>query len=84
MRRPSLEQTIWTAAGILLLIILGWAFWASPFVHSQSAFAAFEKSRAIPAGLIGICGTLVILVWGWALLRKRGKDGGQDQSGLGS
>ena len=81
MRRPNLEQAVWTASGILLLVILGCAFWASPFVHSQSAFASFEKSRAIPAGIIGICGTLIILIWGWALLRKRGKDSGQDKSG---
>jgi hypothetical protein len=72
VRRQSLKQAIWIAAGILLLVILGGAFWASPFVHSSSAFASFEKSRAIPAGMIGICGTAIILVWGWALLRKRG------------
>jgi len=61
---------IWVVAGAILLLALALAFYFSPFVHASGAFANFEKSRAIPAGLIGICGTVVIIVWGWVLLRK--------------
>lgn len=68
---------LWTASGLVLLGGLAYAFWASPFVDAAGPFSQFEKSRAIPAGLIGISGTLLIMVWGRLLLRKVGKKDGQ-------
>jgi len=66
-------KKIWlmTFTGLFAAILV--AFIKSPFVHSQSPFARFERETAIPAGLIGLLGTLVILIWGWLLLRKQGK-----------
>lgn len=63
---------------MILLAAVALAFVASPFVHATGPFAGFEKARAIPAGIIGIAGTAVITVWGWLLLRDKGRgDPGQ-------
>ena len=55
-----------------LLAATAYALWASPFVRATGPFANFEKGRAIPAGLIGICGTVIIILWGWLLMRIKG------------
>jgi len=75
------NTVIWLVTGLILIGALAYAFYASPFVNATGSFAGFEKARAIPAGLIGICGTLLVLVWGWFLLisRKSGKK--DEQSG---
>jgi hypothetical protein len=66
---------LWLGAGLVLLGVLVFAYQGSPFVNATGPFAGFEKARAIPAGLIGIGGTLAVTVWGWLLLRsgRRGK-----------
>jgi len=70
MPEQNKGRLVWLAAGIILLAGLIYAFWASPFVHATGPFANFQKARAIPAGIIGIAGTVLILVWGWILLKR--------------
>lgn len=64
-----------------MLATIACAFWASPFVRATGVFANFEKGRAIPAGMIGICGTVIFILWGWLLMRVKGdsnQDSGKD------
>jgi hypothetical protein len=58
------------AGGTILVLALAYAFFHSPFVNATGAFANFEKARAVPAGLIGIFGTIAVFVWSWLLLRR--------------
>ena len=82
MKIKNKNGVIWLVAGLILMGALAYAFYASPFVNATGSFAGFEKARAIPAGLIGIGGTMVILVWGWFLLRSRKQGKKDEQSGL--
>ncbi len=71
-------RKIWLAVSTMLLLALGYAYFRSPFIHAQGPFAQFQEQRAIPALGIGIAGAIVIAVWGYLLLRRKGRD---DQTG---
>lgn len=70
----SIGQIFWLSAGFIMLACLIYAFLASPFVNSTGPFANFQKARAIPAALSAISGTLLILLWGFGILKRKHKD----------
>ncbi len=63
-------KKIWIAVLGILLIGIALAFWQSPFIHSQGPFAQFARERAVPAAVIGIGGTLILIIGGWRLLKN--------------
>jgi len=81
LKTKDRNAALWLVTGLILMGALAYAFRVSPFVNATGAFAGFEKARAIPAGLIGIFGTLVILVWGWLVLRRNKECNRDGQSG---
>ena len=62
-------RKIWILALFMLLVMFLFTFFKSPFIHSAGIFAQFEKARAIPALILGLTGTILLLFWGWILLR---------------
>ena len=64
---------IWLLTGAILLIGFLLAYIYSPFIHSQTPLAYFERQKATSAMLVGVCGTIFLLFYGWWLLRNREK-----------
>jgi len=64
-------KKIWLIAFTGLLIAIGISLYKSPFLHWQGAFSEFARQRAISGGVIGILGTIFLLLSGWLLLKAK-------------
>jgi|GEM_PF-1362081 len=73
-------RKIWLIVFTGLLVAIGISLYKSPFLHWQGAFSEFARQKAIAGGMIGILGTIFLILSGWLLLReKKGSQSSKDE-----